>query len=132
MVRSTKIQFYMQLTEKMKERSTCKRLQVGCMIMNEEMTQILSMGYNGNYKGGPNECDSEEAGNCGCIHAEVNALIKPRSSEGMIMFITDSPCVSCAKLIINAGIKTVYYKNEYRIKDGLVLLRNNGITAYQT
>ena len=56
-------------------RSTCKRLQVGCVIASEDYRKILAMGYNGNASGLPNECDSEEVGKCGCLHAEENAVI---------------------------------------------------------
>lgn len=124
--RPTKEKFYMKFAELTKERSTCKRLKVGAVLMDDDMTQF-TIGYNGNYKGGPNFCDSDEPGNCGCIHAEVNALIKPRNFKANIMFLTDSPCVNCAKLIINAGIQKVYFKNEYRIKSGKELLLGKGI-----
>jgi dCMP deaminase len=130
MERPTKEKFYLNLAEVVKERSTCTRLKVGAIIANKDLTQF-SLGYNGNYARGPNVCDSNEPGNCGCIHAEVNALIKPRNYKATIIFLTDSPCVNCAKLIINAGITTVYYRNKYRLIEGLVLLENNQVIVRQ-
>lgn len=111
-------------------RSTCTRLQVGSVITSADFTRVLSIGYNGNARGLPNTCDREEAGNCGCIHSEINALLKLDYTEPhKIMFITDSPCAACAKAIINAGIDKVYYLREYRIRDGLDLLRQAGIES---
>ena len=126
-MRQTKEEFYMNIAKKVLERSSCTRLHVGALILNEEMTQIISMGYNGNVKGGSNKCDSTEPGNCGCIHAEVNALIKPRPNEGKVMVVTHSPCKACSKLIVNAGIEKVYYGTDYRIPDGLNLLKKHKI-----
>jgi dCMP deaminase len=103
-------------------RSTCKRLQVGCVIFSNDMRKVLGYGYNGGYSGGPNECDTDEPGNCGCIHAEINALISCTREKDMVMFVTDSPCLNCAKCIINAGVTTLYYGKAYRVKDGIRLL----------
>lgn len=119
--------FFMAVALLVAKRSTCKRLHVGAVIVDKEMRNIIATGYNGNYAGGPNTCDSEEPGNCGCIHAEINALLKPVRVGEEIMFITDSPCKQCAKAIINSGIKKVYYLNEYRLKDGVNLLKKADI-----
>lgn len=122
MGRISKDQLFMQIAKDVSQRSTCGRLQVGCIITDREKMQILSMGYNGNYAGGPNECDGHEPGKCGCLHAEINALIKNTFGTGKIMYITDAPCLSCAKAILNAGIEEVYYSRDYRVTDGLKLL----------
>jgi dCMP deaminase len=109
-------------------RSTCSRLQVGCVITNEDMTCIDAIGYNGGVRGLSNECESLVPGNCGHIHAECNAIIKANYSvKNKLIFITHSPCTNCAKLIVNAGIKEVYYDVEYRDKSSLELLKNAGI-----
>lgn len=79
------------------ERSTCKRLKVGCIITSTDFRKILSMGYNGNASGLPNTCDSDEPGSCGCLHSEMNAVINcdsPRSTE-KIIFTTHAPCPMC-------------------------------------
>ncbi len=105
-------------------RSTCDRLSVGALIFSSDMRRVLGYGYNGNYSGGPNKCDSKEPGNCGCIHAEMNALISCNREKGMVMFVTFAPCLNCAKCILNAGIEIVYYARDYRKSDGLKLLRS--------
>lgn len=114
----------MSWTELAASRSTCRRLHVGSMVFTKDLRRVLSYGYNGNYCDGPNGCDTDEPGNCGCVHSEINALIKCPTEEDMVMFVTDSPCLNCAKCIINAGIKKLYYKNEYRIRGGLALLES--------
>lgn len=113
------------------KRSSCNRAKVGCVITNIEMTQILAMGYNGNYRGGPNECDHPNAaGQCGCIHAEENALIKAPYTPGqLLLFSTTAPCLSCAKLILNAGIKYVFADTLYRDPSGVELLFRNHVNV---
>jgi len=120
--RLSKEELMMGIAELVSKRSTCSRLQVGSVITDSTMKEIISYGYNGNYSGGPNECDSDEIGNCGCIHSEINSLIKAKQ-RGEIIFITFAPCLMCAKAIINSGIKKVYYKKDYRNKSGLNLLK---------
>ena len=105
------------------ERSTCKRMKVGVVITNLEMTNIVSIGYNGGAKGDTNNSCTGETGNCTCLHSEINALIKPRSLDGKIMFITHLPCLMCSKAITNAGIQKIYYRNDYRDRSGLKLLQ---------
>lgn len=109
--------------------STCERLSVGCVITDEAMTKVLAIGYNGNAKGLPNRCDDPDApGNCGCIHAEMNALLKVDGSiPNKIAFVSHSPCVMCAKAMANANVGTVYYGSLYRVEDGAVLLAALGI-----
>jgi dCMP deaminase len=111
-------------------RSADEKMRVGCIVVSADNTKILSLGYNGDHMGGPNVRDSMEGGNSGFIHAEVNALIKLDFSSHLekIMYVTHSPCEMCAKAIINAGIKKVYY-NELYSEKGLDLLRSSNINV---
>lgn len=119
----------MNVARLMADRSTCSRLQVGCVITNAEMTSIYSIGYNGNYRGGPHACDRDEPGNCGCLHAEDNALVKLRTEErNLVLFTTVSPCVACAKRIVNQGnIRDVWHAEAHREMDAaaFVLMEGN-------
>jgi dCMP deaminase len=106
---------YMRMAEELAKRSTCARLQVGSVITTGDLTQVLGIGYNGNAKGLPNSCDSSQPGNCGCIHSEQNALIKAGAQlPGKVMFVSASPCVMCAKMIINTNVARVYYRDLWR------------------
>lgn len=130
---------YMRLAELMSERSTCSRtnaagqqMRVGCAIVGAEMRQVFSIGYNGNAAGLPNRCDSHEPGKCGCIHAETNAIVScaVSRSEPKIVFCTHLPCTACAKLIIQlGGVRSVYYRQDYRLKDSLLLFSEVGIAV---
>lgn len=106
------------LTSKM---STCRRLQVGCVLATEDLTQFV-VGYNGGPKGGRNDCARTDAGNCGCVHAEMNAVAKGTPGVHVVCFTTDSPCELCGVLLVNAGVKRVYYQREYRKIDHLTEL----------
>lgn len=120
---------WMSIAKTIAKRSYDPRLMVGAIIVSDDNTRLLSLGYNGNYKGGPNEPDSFNPGQSGFIHAEVNALVKCDYNffRKKIMYITHSPCVSCAKLIVNAEISRVVYDEEYRDKSGIDLLHACGI-----
>lgn len=120
---------FMDFAKSLSHRATCLRAQVGCVVVTSDNHRILSMGYNGSYIGGPNTCDSDEPGNCGCIHAEDNCLIKMNFNETIEkkMYTTTSPCTFCSKRIINAKINEVIYLNEYRKTDGLKILMSSGI-----
>src|SRR5882672_11115296 len=119
---------YMRMAEELAKRSTCARLQVGSVITTADLTQVLGIGYNGNARGLPNRCDSTEPGNCGCIHSEQNALIKAGAQlPGKVMFVSASPCVMCAKMIINTNVGRVYYREAYRDPAGLDVLRQGGV-----
>lgn len=112
-------------------RSPDEKHKVGAVIVNEENTQVLSIGYNGDQKGGKNCRDSMETGKSGFIHAEINALIKcdynyPKKKK---MYLTLSPCEICAKAIINAGISEVIYDNLYEQSNGVDILKNHGIVV---
>ena len=126
--RPTLAESMMQTAFVWSKRSVCNRLQVGCVISNEEMTNVDAIGYNGPAKGLPHEPESTEPGKTGFIHAEVNAIVKANYAiKNKKMFVTHSPCRECAKLIINAGISEVFYANEYRDNSSLELLKGAGI-----
>ena len=119
---------FMRMAEELAKRSTCARNQVGTVITNPDLTQVLGVGYNGNARGLPNACDGTEPGRCGCIHSEQNALIKAGAQEhGKVMFVTLSPCVMCAKMTINSNVAKVYYRSAYRDPAGLDVLRQGGV-----
>ena len=112
------------------DRSCDPKFKVGAVIVTDDNTQVLSVGYNGDHKGGSNKRDSLDHGKSGFIHAEVNALIKMdyNNPKRKVMYLTHSPCSVCAKCIINANIDEVAYLNLYE-KDtrGLDLLKESGI-----
>lgn len=121
---------YIKMASIWAKNSYCKRRQVGALIVKERM--IISDGYNGTPSGFENICEDETgATKPYVLHAEANAISKiaksGNSSEGSTMYVTASPCLECAKLIIQAGIKRVVYKDEYRLTDGIDLLKRAGI-----
>ncbi len=120
---------YMRMAEELAKRSTCARLQVGTVITDAWLEHVVAIGYNGNARGLPNRCDSTVPGSCGCIHSEINALVKaPGGMRDKVVFLTDSPCVACAKAMINSGITHVFYRRKYRDPSGVELLQRVGIT----
>jgi dCMP deaminase len=123
----------MECAHSISKRSYDPRFQVGSVIVTEDNCQVLAVGYNGNYSGGPNKVDSEIPGESGMLHAEINALIKldynnPKRKK---LYLTLSPCRMCAKAIINSGITEVIYSDEYRDVSGLELLLSSGVTTRQ-
>jgi len=114
-------------------RSVDEKHKVGSIIVNSENTQVLSIGYNGDQKGGPNKRESMSIGNSGFIHAEINALIKldynnPCKKK---MYLTLSPCEVCAKAIVNADIDEVIFNKLYGDGcPGLDILINAGIKVW--
>lgn len=123
---------YMRMADELAKRSTCTRLQVGTVITDAQLENVLGIGYNGNATGLPNRCDSTVPGNCGCIHSEVNALIKaPGAVKDKVMFVTNSPCVMCSKLIINSGVTHVFYRKQYRDPTGVELLSEAGLVPVE-
>jgi dCMP deaminase len=119
---------YMRMAEELAKRSTCARSQVGSVIATGDLTQVLGIGYNGNARGLPNQCDGTEPGRCGCLHSEANALIKAGAQiPGKVMFVTLSPCVMCAKMIVNSNVGRVYYRDAYRDPAGLEVLARGGV-----
>ena len=122
----------MNLAVALSKRSTCSRLQVGCVVTSTDYSSVYGIGYNGTAKNLPNQCDRDEPGNCGCLHAEDNALLKTNVGPEVkkILFVTHSPCTYCAKRIINkGGVGVVYYGQLYRSDDGLKLLKRAKITC---
>ncbi|HSG48055.1 MAG TPA: deaminase, partial [Longimicrobiales bacterium] len=119
---------YMRMAEELAKRSTCARLQVGTVITDRALEHVLSIGYNGNVRGFPNRCDSAEPGKCGCIHSEQNALVKARGDvPDKVAFVTASPCVMCAKLMVQAKVTHVFYREVYRDDGGLGVLEQAGV-----
>lgn len=116
------------------ENSYCKRRQVGAIIVKDKM--IISDGYNGTPVGFENVCEDEnDHTKPYVLHAEANAITKVaqsnNSSNGATLYVTSSPCIECAKLIIQAGIKRVVFGEIYRLTDGIDLLKRAGIECVQ-
>ena len=120
---------WMNIARTVAERSYDPRLKVGAIIVSKDNTRLLSLGYNGNYRGGPNLPDSLDPGQSGFIHAEMNALVKCdyNFNQDKIMYLTHSPCIQCAKLIINANISKIVYETEYRNTEGIRIIESCGI-----
>lgn len=121
---------YMRMALIWAENSYCTRRQVGALIVKNKM--IISDGYNGTPAGFENVCEDEHGlTKPYVLHAEANAITKiarsNNSSEGATMYVTASPCIECAKLIIQSGIKRVVYAEKYRLEDGLELLKRANI-----
>lgn len=123
---------WMSIAHHIAQRSYDPSLKVGAVVVAEDNSQMLSLGYNGNYRGGPHHRESEQPGQSGFIHAEVNALVKcdfnfPKKKH---MYLTHSPCRACAKLIVNAEISSVVYDIQYRDTSGLEILTSVGINVF--
>lgn len=121
---------YLKMARIGAENSYCKRRQVGALIVKDKM--IISDGYNGTPSGFENVCEDENnVTKPYVLHAEANAITKiarsSNNSDGATLYVTAAPCIECAKLIIQAGISRVIYSEEYRIEDGINLLRRAGI-----
>jgi dCMP deaminase len=145
------IEAYMKTAEVFAECSTAKRLHVGAIIVKDE--RIISIGYNGTPSGWDNNC--EEVVNVNpsdsrydynhftkelktkpeVLHAETNAIAKlakfDGSGSGSVLFVTHAPCLDCAKLVFQAGISSVYYRNSYRDNDGVDFLAKAGVIIWQ-
>ena len=124
-------EIWMSFAHSIARRSYDPRHQVGAVVVSEKNTQVLAIGYNGNYSGGPNQVESQEPGNSGMIHAEINALLKCdyNNTGKKIMYVTLSPCRMCAKAMINGGVGEVVYDEEYRDLSGVELLRSAGVAV---
>ena len=120
---------WMNFATSISSRSYDPRHQVGAVVVTEDNTQVLAVGYNGNYAGGPNEVESKDPGQSGMLHAEINALLKMdyNSPKNKKLYVTLSPCRMCAKAIVNAGINEVIYNISYRDTSGLDILRTCGV-----
>ena len=121
---------YLEMAAVWAKNSYCTRRKVGAILVKDRM--IISDGYNGTPSGFENVCEDENGVTKPYVlHAEANAITKVarsgNSSMGATLYVTASPCMECAKLIIQAGIKRVVYSEEYRITDGVDLLRRAGV-----
>ena len=123
-------QRYLEMARIWAQNSYCTRRQVGALVVKNNM--IISDGYNGTPSGFENVCEDDNGiTKPYVLHAEANAITKlarsSNNSEGATIYITASPCIECAKLIIQAGIKRVVYGEQYRLTDGIDLLKRAGI-----
>ena len=121
---------YLRMAKIWAENSYCRRRRVGAIIVKDSM--IISDGFNGTPSGFENVCEDESGHTKAYVlHAEANAITKVarsnNSSDGSTLYVTASPCVECAKLIIQAGIRRVVFNDLYRLCDGIDLLRRAGI-----
>ena len=126
---------YMSMASIWATNSYCKRRQVGALLVKDRM--IISDGYNGTPSGFENICEDENGVTKPYVlHAEANAITKVaksgNSSEGATLYVTASPCAECAKLIIQAGIRRVVYRDAYRLTDGIDLLKRAGVEVEQS
>jgi dCMP deaminase len=139
------IKAHMQVAETYAKLSTARRLQVGAIVVKDD--RIISIGYNGMPAGWDNNCEEkvykidgwlvDDEGSYDLktkpevLHAEANAIAKvarsPESSEGAVIFITHAPCIECAKLVYQSGIKQVFYRDNYRNDAGTNLLKQAGV-----
>ena len=112
------------------ENSYCTRRQVGALIVKDKM--IISDGFNGTPSGFENVCEDDEGNTIPYVlHAEADAITKiarsGNNSDGATLYVTDEPCIECSKLIIQAGIRRVVYAREYRLHEGLDLLKRANV-----
>lgn len=124
---------YMNIATEISTRSYAQRLKVGALIVKNNT--IISDGYNGMPYGFENECEIDNVTKVEVLHAESNAIAKiarsTQSSENSVLYTTHSPCLECAKLIIQAGIKEVYFDKRYRELNGLELLKTAKIKVFE-
>ncbi len=122
---------YLEMARVWAKNSYCTRRKVGALLVKDRM--IISDGFNGTPSGFENICEDPATGRTKpyVLHAEANAISKVaksgNNSEGATLYVTDAPCLECAKLIIQAGIRRVVYVIEYSVRDGIELLRRAGI-----
>ena len=124
---------YLRMARIWAENSYCERRKVGALIVKDKM--IISDGYNGTPSGFENVCeDDNNVTKPYVLHAEANAITKiarsGNNSEGATLYVTDAPCIECSKLIIQSGIKKVFYARQYRLTDGIDLLQRAGIEVH--
>ena len=128
------INYYMDIAKRTAELSSAVRLQVGAIIVKND--RVVSIGYNGTPSGWTNVCEDESfKTKPEVIHAEANAIAKlaksTESGEGAVMFLTHAPCMDCAKQIYTAGIRKVFFDNQYRSMDGVVFLNKCNVEVEQ-
>ena len=124
---------YLRMARIWAENSYCERRKVGALIVKDKM--IISDGYNGTPAGFENVCEDENhLTKPYVLHAEANAITKiarsGNNSEGATLYVTDAPCIECSKLIIQSGIKKVFYARQYGLTDGIDLLQRAGIEVH--
>ena len=124
---------YLRMARIWAENSYCERRKVGALIVKDKM--IISDGYNGTPAGFENVCEDENhLTKPYVLHAEANAITKiarsGNNSEGATLYVTDAPCIECSKLILQSGIKKVFYARQYRLTDGIDLLQRAGIEVH--
>jgi len=126
---------YLKMASEWSNNSCCNRKKVGALIVKDQM--IISDGYNGTPSGFNNDCEDMDGNtNWYVLHAEANAITKlaknaSGNAEGATLYVTLSPCTECSKLIIQTGIKRIFYKEEYRDITGLKILKEAGIQMQQ-
>lgn len=137
------IDAYMDVAERFAQLSSAVRLKVGAIVVKDD--RIISIGYNGMPAGWDNTCEYMEFDDNGdelglktkaeVLHAETNAIAKlargSESGDGATLFVTHAPCIDCAKLVYQSGIKRVYYRKQYRNTDGVDFLKNANIEVIQ-
>ena len=127
-------QRYLKMADIWAQNSYCKRRKVGALLVKDKM--IISDGYNGTPSGFENDCEDENnKTKAYVLHAEANAITKVaksgNNSLGATLYVTSSPCLECSKLIIQAGIKRVVFTENYRLEDGINLLKRANIDVEQ-
>jgi len=125
---------FMGLAFSLARRSTCARLQVGCVIASTDWRKVFGLGYNGGAAGQENACESTEPGQCGHLHAELNAIINCDAPHGTkkILLCTHLPCPMCCKCIVNLRhTERVYFVHGYRATEGAITLQRAGIELVQ-
>lgn len=124
---------YLRLAEEVSQLSYCDKLKVGAIISKDRM--IISEGYNGTPSGFENVCEDGGKTKAYVLHAEANAILKcakhGRSCNNATIYCTHSPCMDCAKLIYQAGIRKVFYITDYRSMDGVNFLKNSGVEIWK-
>jgi dCMP deaminase len=139
--RPTWDEYFISLAKAAAQRSTCPSRKVGCVVVNPETNQVISMGYNGAARGTSHcteDCLIRESGKgwrkCNAIHAELNAVISAAmngtSTNGATMYLTTTPCLFCSRTIINAGIRKVIADTFYPQKEAIELLQEGGVDVY--
>ena len=123
---------YLRMAQIWAENSYCQRRKVGALVVKDKT--IISDGYNGTPSGFPNICENTDNTTFPYVlHAEANAITKlarsNNNSDGSTLYVTASPCIECAKLIIQSGIRRVVYAEKYRLEDGIDLLKKVGIVV---
>ena len=121
---------YLRMAKIWAENSYCERRKVGALLVQDKM--IISDGFNGTPQGFENVCEDENGNTKSYVlHAEANAITKvaqtSNSSRNATLYVTTSPCIECAKLIIQSGITRVVFSEVYRLTDGIQLLKRAGI-----